>query len=84
VRDHREVPGVSEFDPTSERHFPLLIIKTVEPKCTTELQIEVCDSGEVIRLTTTDDSDFDNAVFEAEVLDAWRSAWAARIDRRKS
>src|SRR3990167_1866534 len=33
-------PAKDEFDPQSETHHPLLIIKAVEPGCTTELQIE--------------------------------------------
>lgn len=69
---------MSEFDPTSERHFPLLIIKAVEPGCTTELQIEDVQSGKVTRLTTTEDADQDEALFEHAVLEAFRAAFRDR------
>jgi hypothetical protein len=65
-----------EFDPKTERHFPLLIVKYVEPGCTTELQIENCISGEVHRFTTTDNSTKDDELFEKMVLEAYRAAWA--------
>ena len=65
----------TEFDPTSETHHPLLIIKAVEPGCTTELQIEDARIGKVVRLTTTDRPANDDAVFEAAVVSAWRVAW---------
>lgn len=64
-----------EFDPECERHWPLLTIKKVDPGCTMELQIEIAYTGEVIRLTTTDDEAGDDARFEAAVLAAFRKAW---------
>lgn len=66
-----------EFDPRSERHHPLLIIKAVEPGCTTELQIEDVATGRIVRLTTAENADEDDALFEREVLAAWRRAWVA-------
>lgn len=64
-----------EFDPKSEKHFPLLIIKAVEPGCTTELQIEICSTGQVERLTTADDAETDDKLFDEAVLRAFRAAW---------
>lgn len=54
---------MAEFEPTSEKHFPLLIIKAVEPGCTTEIQIEDALTGKILRYTTTDDGDADDALF---------------------
>lgn len=68
---------MAEFDPKSERHFPLLIIKAVEPGCTTELQIEETISGRVVRLTTAEDAERDEKLFDREVLAAFRRAWNA-------
>ena len=60
--------NMAEFDPECERHYPLLIIKRVDPGCTLELQIENAVTGHVTRLTTTDDPDDDRRTFEAAVL----------------
>jgi hypothetical protein len=65
----------NEFDPKSERHYPLLIIKAVEPGCTTELQIEDAVTGEVTRLTTTEDAADDDMTFERAVLTAFAKGW---------
>lgn len=65
----------NEFDPTSEKHFPLLIIKAVEPGCTTELQIENTLTGEVTRFTTTEDPSDDEKVFATAIQIAWEKAW---------
>lgn len=64
----------TEFDPTTEQHFPLLLIKAVEPGCTTEIQLELID-GTVMRFTTTEDADQDDKLFEEKVLDCFRYAW---------
>lgn len=66
---------MKEFDPECELHRPLLIVKTVDPGCTTELQIEDCRSGRVVRLTTTDNEVRDALEFESALLDAFRKAW---------
>lgn len=67
--------SMKEFDPECERHYPLLIIKAVEPGCTTELQIEDVRNGEVIRLTTTDNASKDIETFKTAVLQAFTKAW---------
>jgi|HubBroStandDraft_5_1064220.scaffolds.fasta_scaffold98903_2 hypothetical protein len=68
---------MKEFDPECERHQPLLIIKTVDPGCTLELQIENCKTGVVTRLTSTDDASQDRRQFlnaiEREFLVAWNA-----------
>ena len=53
--------NMKEFDPTKERHLPLLIVKAVDPGCTLEPQIENAVTGEVVRLTTTSDAAKDDA-----------------------
>lgn len=67
--------NMAEFDPECERHKPILIIKTVDPGCTLELQIEDCTTGKVIRLTTTDDPNSDLIGFGKAVLAAFFVAW---------
>lgn len=67
--------GMREFDPSKERHRPLLIVKSVDPGCTLELQIENCVTGEVTRLTTGDSDAADRVAFEKAVVDALRKAW---------
>jgi hypothetical protein len=62
-----------EFDSECEKHFPLLVVKAVDPGCTLELQIEDARTGQITRLTTTDGDD--RAVFEAALLKAFRAAW---------
>jgi hypothetical protein len=74
--------GAAEFDPESERHFPLLIIKAVEPGCTTELQIEDCDTGQVTRVSTTDDAENDDIAFMGAIRVAWEKAWERYQSRR--
>lgn len=66
---------MNEFDPECERHHPLLIIKEVDPGCTTELQIELCRTGYIIRLSTTEDPEADDKRFEEAILAAFRAAW---------
>lgn len=70
--------SMKEFDPECERHFPLLIIKSIDPGCTRELQIEVCLTGEVVRITSTESAARDREVFEAAILNAFRAAWEDR------
>lgn len=67
--------NMREFDPECERHFPILVIKAVDPGCTLELQIEDAATGEVTRLTSRDDPKKDLEVFEKAVLTAFRKAW---------
>lgn len=50
---------MKEFDPECERHFPLLIVKAVDPGCTLEFQIENVPSGRVVRITTTESEEHD-------------------------
>lgn len=66
---------MTEFDPRSEKHFGLLLIKAVEPGCTTELQIENLLTGAITRLTTTDFPEDDERDFRAAVVDAFDAAW---------
>src|SRR5262245_60401311 len=68
---------MKEFDPAAEKHFPLLLVKAVEPGCTTEWQIENLQTGEVARITTTEDPAADEAAYLAAVEKAARSAWEA-------
>lgn len=60
----------AEFDPTSEKHRVAMIVKWVDPGCTTELQIEHSD-GTVIRLTSADSSTNDRALFRLAVAAAF-------------
>jgi hypothetical protein len=73
-----------EFDPASEKQFPLLIVKAVEPGCTTELQIEECRTGAVIRLTTTDFPSQDDAAFTIAVVNAFTRAWIEYNDGHRN
>lgn len=66
---------MKEFDPEYELHHPLLIVKAVDPGCTLELQIENCRTGQVTRITTTDDSDTDRRAFEEALIATFRAAW---------
>jgi len=66
---------MKEFDPKCERHYPLLIVKAVDPGCTIEVQIENCMTGEVTRLTTGEEHDYDMALFEAAIIKAFRLAF---------
>ncbi len=72
---------MKEFDPECELHYPLLIIKAVDPGCTLELQIENAVTGKVIRLTTTDDPSNDHRTFHQAVQEALDNAWAKLIER---
>ena len=67
--------GMKEFDPECETHRPVLIIKAVDPGCTLELQIEMCASGRVVRITTTDNPEDDMTSFEAAIIKAFREVW---------
>lgn len=66
---------MKEFDLECELHHPLLIVKAVDPGCTTELQIENCVTGKIVRLTTTDESVADMNKFIDAVCDEFRKAW---------
>lgn len=72
----------TEFDPKSEKHFPLLIIKGIDPDCTFELQIEHGDTGQIERFTTTDDFADDMVKFKHAVLLAFEAVWS-RFERRE-
>lgn len=74
--------NMKEFDPECEQHFALLIVKAVEPGCTTEIQIEEAISGKVHRLTTTDDERADMTAFEVALVRAFRSAWKSYGDKK--
>lgn len=80
----REIPLVAEqrmkeFDPAAERHYPLVIIKAVDPGCTMELQIEDAHMGTVTRITTTDNAEADRRAMRNAVLDAFEAAWGRRV-----
>ena len=61
-----------EFDPTSEKHYPALIVKFIDPGCTFELQIEEAHTGLVTRITSTESPEHDQHDFEQALLDAFR------------
>jgi predicted RNase H-like nuclease (RuvC/YqgF family) len=63
----------AEFDPTSEKHRVAMIVKWVDPGCTTELQIEHAD-GTVVRLTSTESSKHDRDRFYIAVSKAFEKA----------
>lgn len=67
--------NMREFDPTKELHYTLLVVKQVDPGCTAELQIEDSQTGEVTRITTTEDPSGDQRAFEQALLTAFRKAW---------
>lgn len=67
--------NMKEFDPTKEKHHPLLIIKAVDPGCTLELQIEDAVSGEVVRITTTESESSDQEVMVAKIVAMFTRAW---------
>lgn len=69
--DSDDVPRAEEFDPTSEKHHVAMIVKWVEPGCTTELQIEQSD-GTVTRMTTTEDGRVDRQLFLNVVMLAFQ------------
>lgn len=68
--------NMKEFDPTYERHYPLLIVKTVDPGCTIELQIENSLTGEITRITSTESPDEDERVMVAKLTEVFLDAWA--------
>lgn len=72
---------MKEFDPECERHFPLLIVKAVEPGCTTEIQIENAQTGNVIRLTTADDPKADEQLFVTVLGRTFLHAFRAYCDK---
>lgn len=68
--------NMKEFDPECERHFPVLLVKAVDPGCTIELQIER-RNGQVERYTTGENFASDMRTFKAAVLRAFEEEWAA-------
>lgn len=68
--------NMQEFDPECEKHFPLLVVKAVDPGCTIELQIENGITGKVTRLSSTESIDRDRDAFEKALLSAFRNAWS--------
>lgn len=74
--------NMKEFDPECEQHFPLLIVKAVEPGCTTEIQIEEAISGKVHRLTTTENERADIAEFKKALLIAFDNAWQSYGEKK--
>jgi hypothetical protein len=75
ARKLRAQDNMKEFDPTSEQHWPLLIVKAVDGGCTTELQIENATNGDVTRVTTTDNEEFDDDEMERALQEAFQIAW---------
>lgn len=66
---------MKEFDPRCECHYPLFIVKAVEPGCTTEFQVENALTGEVKRITTTEDAAEDFLAFRNMVLAVAIEVW---------
>lgn len=68
---------MKEFDPECERHYPMLIVKIVDPGCTLELQIENCVDGVVRRITSTENAERDLKVMleaiSAEFVRVWNN-----------
>lgn len=58
-----------EFDPETEVHHFGILVKLVDPGCTLEVQIEE-RSGQVTRITTTEDRTLDRAEIRKKVNDA--------------
>jgi hypothetical protein len=58
-----------QFEPETETHHFGFVVKVVDPGCTLEIQIEE-RSGQVTRITTTDEPHADVEVITAAVLDA--------------
>lgn len=64
-----------EFDPSSERHYPLFSVVAVEPGCTTEWQFVNHQTGEVTRITTTDNPAIDEQAFHHAALEVAKQSW---------
>lgn len=60
-----------EFDPTKEKHLFGFVVKSVDPGCTLEMQIEDNEGG-VYRFTSTDDRAADFEEFSRMVNEAFR------------
>lgn len=65
---------MKEFDPECEKHYPIMIIKAIDPGCTLEIQIE-CADGRVIRDTTTNDPHGDRIRFRGIVVEQFDRMW---------
>lgn len=64
-----------EFDPKSELHYPLLIVKVVDPGCTLELQIEVALTGKLVRISSTEFPKVDMELFVSALVSQFKDAW---------
>lgn len=53
------------YDPMSEKHFPLLVVKIIDNGNEEELQIENCRTGGITRLSP--DGQFDSRTIETTV-----------------
>lgn len=62
--------GRGEFDPMSETHHFGFVVKSVNPGCTMEMQIEEAD-GRVTRITTTENSLEDYHAMKVAVMAAF-------------
>jgi hypothetical protein len=68
--------NMKEFDPSAERHWPLILVKAVDPGCTLEIQIENCVTGEVTRVTTTENAAADESNIARAITSAYLAAYA--------
>lgn len=62
--------GNKEFDPTKEKHHFGFVVKSVNPGCTLEMQIED-NEGNVTRVTSTENKEEDKYEFSKVVLEAF-------------
>lgn len=74
--------SMKEFDPSCERHYPLFSVKAVEPGCTTEWQLENAQTGEVVRVTTTEDPAADSAACLHAVIKMATEAWHEYVNKK--
>ena len=58
-----------EFDPSTETHHFGFTVKVVDPGCTLEVQIEE-RSGQVTRVTTTDNQEHDRIAIMTAISEA--------------
>jgi hypothetical protein len=66
--------NMKEFDPECELHYPILIVKMVDPGCTFELQLEFPRSGTILRITSTESPEEDETRFLEAVKGAFEEA----------
>lgn len=74
--------NMKEFDPECEKHWPLLIVKVVDPGCTLEVQIENVVTGKITRLSSTEDASLDQVAFENALVRSFRLALQS-LDKQK-